>query len=83
MEPPSGSPPPGATLRATWPQFCEHVTSIEITIYVNGAVLGDATINDPAVTHYDFYAENYPTATYTANVVGKVGPISCSISPVS
>ena len=70
-------------LRATWPQFCEHVTSISLTIYVNGAVLGTVTISDPTVTHYDFYAESYPTATYSAEAVGKVGPISCGITPVS
>lgn len=75
--PPEGTPPPGANLRATWPDFCEHVSSVEITVFKNGEPLFKA---EPVTSPYDFYAADYPASTYTASVVGKTAPVGCEMS---
>lgn len=75
--PPPGAPPPGANLRATWGAFCEHVSSVEITVFKNGSELFKA---EPVTSPYDFYAADYPNSTYTASVVAKTNPVSATIS---
>lgn len=76
-EPPTGSPPPGAILRVTWGAFCEHVSTVELTVFKNGEELFKV---EPATSPYDFYAADYPNSTYTASVVAKTNPVSASVT---